>query len=377
MQRCPQKCIGWESGEFGFRYPKVDAVQCIQCKQCERVCPINTSRKILNIQKVYAAVHKDPAVLAKSTSGGAFTAIAEAVFKQDGVVYGVTMQENMQVQHIRVENEAELDRLRGSKYVQSDTRQTFWQAEQDLKNGRVVLYSGTPCQIDGFKRFLGRDYKNLYTADIVCHGVGSQAYFDKYIEFARKRYGNIKELHFRAKKYAGWSCGGGVVKTIAGSEKVNEIPYREFDNYYYSYFLSGDIFRKSCYSCQYAGMNRPGDFTLGDYWGVEALHLSLDTAGGCSLLLINNSHAENLLKEIQNLQLVETPLEQATRSNGQLKAPSKISGKREQLMAEYKDMSGEQIQKEYMRKNKKYILKGFVKALVPFRLKRILRSVRM
>lgn len=123
-------------------------------------------------------------------------AIADAIFALGGVVYGVTMQRDMQVQHMRIESPGELWRLRGSKYVQSDTGNTFQRVENDLKNGLTVLFSGTPCQIDGLKQFLGKEYDNLYTVDIVCHGVGSQAYFDKYLESARKRYGDVHELCF-------------------------------------------------------------------------------------------------------------------------------------------------------------------------------------
>lgn len=377
VQRCPQKCITWESGEFGFRYPKIYTAQCIQCNLCEKVCPVDMDRTAPTNQKVYAAVHKNPDVLIRSTSGGVFTAIADAVFVLGGVVYGVTMQRDMQVQHIRIESKDELGRLRGSKYVQSDTEYTFQQAESDLKNGRTVLYSGTPCQIDGLKRFLGKEYDNLYTVDIVCHGVGSQAYFDKYMDFARKRYGDIQELRFRSKEFTGWSCGGGVVvSTPVGDNTPKKIPYRDFDNYYYAYFLSGDIYRKSCYTCQYANTNRPGDFTLGDYWGVEALRLPLDTAGGCSLLIINTARAESLLRSIQSLQLVETTMEQATYCNGQLKAPSKRSSKRDCLVAEFEDKNGDQMQKLYFSQNTKNVVKGIVKAMVPYRLKLLVRSKR-
>ena len=142
------------------------------------------------------------------------------------------------------------------------------------------------------------------------------------------------------------------------------------------YFLSGDIYRKSCYTCQYANTNRPGDFTLGDYWGVEALRLPLDTADGCSLLMVNTKRAESLLQNIQSLQLVETTLEQATHCNGQLKAPSKTSDKRERLLVEYADGSGEQIQKTYIKTNKKYVVKGLLKAMRPYRVKLFVRSKR-
>lgn len=374
VQRCPKQCISWTQREFGFRYPQIDKDACVNCGQCEKVCPIDKALEVSAEQKAYAAVHKDDEVLAKSTSGGAFTAIADAVFAQDGIVYGAAMLDGMQVKHIRTSGKDDFEGLRSSKYLQSDTGTTYQMVEQDLKQGKTVLYSGTPCQIDGLKNFLGKDYENLYTVDIVCHGVGSQAYFDKYMDYARERYGKIKALRFRSKEYAGWSCGGVVV--VDSSDCLKKIPYRDFDNYYYSYFLSGDIYRKSCYSCKYANTNRVGDFTLGDYRGVEALNLPLQTENGCSLLLVNNRHAMQLLDEIESLDRVETTVEQAAHCNKQLNAPSKLMDSRQNRIGEYESMSGQQIQKEYLKNHRKTVVKGQLKALMPYKLKLLIRSAR-
>ena len=375
VQRCPKRCISWTQREFGFRYPQIDKDACVNCGQCEKVCPIDKALEVSAEQKAYAAVHKDDEVLAKSTSGGAFTAIADAVFAQGGIVYGAAMLDGMQVKHIRTSGKDDFEGLRSSKYLQSDTRTTYQMVEQDLKQGKTVLYSGTPCQIDGLKNFLGKDYENLYTVDIVCHGVGSQAYFDKYMDYARERYGKIKALRFRSKEYAGWSCGG-VVVVVDSSDCLKKIPYRDFDNYYYSYFLSGDIYRKSCYSCKYANTNRVGDFTLGDYWGVEALNLPLQTENGCSLLLVNNRHAMQLLDEIESLDRVETTVEQAAHCNKQLNAPSKLMDSRQNRIGEYESMSGQQIQKEYLKNHRKTVVKGQLKALMPYKLKLLIRRAR-
>ena len=375
VQRCPKRCISWTQREFGFRYPQIDKDACVNCGLCEKVCPIDKELEVSAEQKAYAAVHKDDEVLAKSTSGGAFTAIADAVFAQGGIVYGAAMLDGMQVKHIRTSGKDDFEGLRSSKYLQSDTGTTYQMVEQDLKQGKTVLYSGTPCQIDGLKNFLGKDYENLYTVDIVCHGVGSQAYFDKYMDYARERYGKIKALRFRSKEYAGWSCGGGVV-VVDSSDCLKKIPYRDFDNYYYSYFLSGDIYRKSCYSCKYANTNRVGDFALGDYWGVEALNLPLQTENGCSLLLVNNRHAMQLLDEIESLDRVETTVEQAAHCNKQLNAPSKLMDSRQNRIGEYESMSGQQIQKEYLKNHRKTVVKGQLKALMPYKLKLLIRRAR-
>lgn len=374
VQRCPKQCISWTTKEFDFRYPRIDEETCINCGLCEKVCPIDKELKAPTAQKAYAAVHKESSVLEKSTSGGAFTALADTIFSQGGVVYGAAMLNDMQVEHIRTENRSAFAELRSSKYLQSDTGTTYQMVEQDLKQGRVVLYSGTPCQIDGLKCFLRKEYENLYTVDIVCHGVGSQAYFDKYMEFAKERYGKIKALRFRSKEYAGWSCGGVVVVGTSNSEK--KIPYRDFDNYYYSYFLSGDIYRKCCYSCKYANTKRVGDFSLGDYWGVEALNLPLQTENGCSLLLVNNDRAKKLLETVVDLDKVETTIEQATHCNKQLNEPSRLPESRQKRIEEYVSMNGQQIQKVYLRTHRRTVIKGKLKALMPYKLKILIRSKR-
>lgn len=375
VQRCPKQCISWTTKEFDFRYPRIDEASCINCGLCEKVCPIDKELKAPTAQKTYAAVHKDSAVLEKSTSGGAFTALADTIFSRGGVVYGAAMLNGMQVKHIRTEDKISFADLRSSKYLQSDTGTTYQMVEQDLKQGKVVLYSGTPCQIDGLKCFLRKEYENLYTADIVCHGVGSQAYFDKYMEFAKERYGKIKALRFRAKEYAGWSCGG-VVVVVGTSNSEKKIPYRDFDNYYYSYFLSGDIYRKCCYSCKYANTKRVGDFSLGDYWGVEALKLPLQTENGCSLLLVNNDRAEKLLETVVDLDKVETTIEQAAHCNKQLNEPSRLPESRKKRIEEYESMSGSQVQKVYLKTHRKTVVKGKLKALMPYKFKLIIRGMR-
>lgn len=373
VQSCPKQCISWTEGEFRFKYPQIDKDICVNCGICERVCPIDKVLQTPTTQKAYAAVHKDYQVLAKSTSGGAFTAIADAVFAQDGIVYGVAMMDNMQVKHIRTSNKEEFAVLRSSKYLQSDTGNTYQMVEQDLKEGKTVLYSGTPCQIDGLRHFLGKPYERLYTVDIVCHGVGSQAYFDKYLDFARKRYGNIKTLRFRSKEYVGWSCGGVVVVT-GSSDCLKKIPYRDFDNYYYAYFLSGDIYRKSCYSCKYANMKRVGDFSLGDYWGVEKLHLPLNTFNGCSLLVVNSDKATKFLSKIETMNIKETRVDEAISQNEQLKHPSRLPDSRKERIKEFELLTGTQIERVYLSKYRKRYLKGLVKSLIPYKLKVIIRG---
>lgn len=375
IQVCPQKCIVWEKQEFGFRYPKFDESQCTKCGLCSKVCPI--PKKPLENQPLgaYAAVHLDPAILQRSTSGGMFTAIATFVLAHNGFVYGCIMNENFNIHHIGIDDVEELDKLRGSKYVQSDTLNTYNEVKYRLNQGNLILYVGTPCQIAGLNKFLRKEYKNLITIDIICHGVGSQDYFSKFVTFLNQYIGIIKKLKFRDKKYAGWSCGGGGVYFDSKKNTCHLFSFPSYKYYYYQYFLSGSIYRMSCYSCPYASLHRQGDITLGDFWGVERLKLPIDTRDGCSLVLTNTDKGAELLKALKNIQLVPVSIKDAAKYNGQLSKPSKLSKNvRQELIHQYEVMDGAQIQAMYLKNHKKSILKGRLKACIPYPLKLKLRK---
>lgn len=375
VQKCPKQCISWQLGEFGFRYPMVDTSICVGCSLCEKACPIDKEMRQPVEQKAFAAVQKNKTTLMCSTSGGMFSALADYVLKKSGTVYGAEMTEDFRVRHIYAVDSVGVEKLRGSKYVQSDTNTTYQLAEQSLKTDKWVLYTGTPCQIAGLYQYLDATYEKLITADIICHGVGSQLYFDKYMEFAKQKYGNIQELRFRSKEFAGWSCGGVVVVSNSNEKKVVK-PYYDFDNYYYSYFLSGDIYRESCYTCKYANLQRQGDFTLGDFWGVEALNLKLDTIDGCSLVLVNTEKGQKILNELMDLVMEATTLEQAIHKNGQLRHPSKLSAKRKRLAEQYNILDGECIQRAYIKSNISYVVLGEIKAIIPYNVRCYLRKHR-
>lgn len=378
VQKCPKACISFVKDELGAIMPQIDTATCIDCGLCNKVCPIEQQAPKHENQAVFAAVNTDKSVLQNSTSGGFFTALAEYVLTQNGVVYGCAFEDDFKARHIRIEAVTDIEKLRGSKYVQSDTGDTFKQAENDLKQGRSVLYTGTPCQIAGLKSFLMRDYPNLITVDIVCHGVGSQAFFDKYMDFMKRRHGIVKELHFRNKEFAGWSCGGVVVVVSSNGQKgAKRLPYYDYNNYYYYYFLQGDIYRESCYTCKYANTNRPGDFTMGDFWGVESYKLDLDTLGGCSLVIASTEKAKQLMPLLaEKLETAEVTMEQATKANGQLVHPSNVSAAREKLIADFETMDGAQMNAKFRSQNRRKTLKLHLKALVPFKVKRILRKMR-
>ncbi len=370
IQKCPQKCIHWIEGEFGFKYIKVNEYECINCGLCEKVCPIDKKRIQPENQTAYALVNKNKAILMNSTSGGAFSALAESILCDGGVVYGCTMTPEFQVCHIRVEAQSEISKLRGSKYVQSDMGDVFNRIDEDLRSGSKVLFTGTPCQVAGLYGFLGKNYDNLLTADIICHGVGSQAYFDKYIKWIKIKKVGLERIEFRNKKFVGWSCGG--LFTVKGQD----IPFYNHEHYYYSYFLSGEIYRKSCYSCSYANMTRVGDITLGDFWGAEGINFGFDISEGCSLVIANTNKGEKNIVHLGSLvKMKSVDVAKAVKNNEQLSRPSASKESRQERLQEYNTLSGMEIQKKYIHHHKGRILKGEIKKMIPYSIRSKFRGI--
>lgn len=246
-------------------------------------------------KQCYAFKHGDDKIRRVSTSGGAFSALAECIIDNNGVVYGASLDNaDMSVQHIRIDQSEHISKLRGSKYLQSVIGETFKQAKKDLEDGKKVLFSGTPCQIAGLKQYLEKKYFSLYTCDIICHGVSSPLIWREYIKYKEKELGRkVKGACFRDKEDYLWSnC-----KEVLYLEKDNN---RNYDKYpadeYAKIFYDHEAMRPSCYKCHYANMDRPGDITLGDFWGVEKTHPEIFDEIGISFIIQNTSHGCDLVK---------------------------------------------------------------------------------
>lgn len=352
--KCPKEAISIKVNEFGFKYPYIDSSLCIDCKACKKVCSFNDDKKTNNY-KCYAGGVQDENLLMKSASGGIFSAIASQFIEMGGYVCGSSsFFENgiMRVEHIIINDLENLYKLQGSKYVQSDTVDCFREIGKLLKNGSKVLFSGTPCQVDAIKSLYGR-YSGtlLFTIDIICHGVPSQSFLNGYLKEYQKR--NKQELiyfDFRNKKY-GWGLTG-IAKFMNGIEET-VTPEKSS---YYRYFLDGEIYRENCYKCPYANLNRVGDITIGDYWGVEKYSPELLNKGtlseskGISCLLINNTVGEKMLGDYGK-KLVVYPVEisKVMIVNTQLKEPAKHSEKRRKLLKKFKDNGYSSIEKFFIR----------------------------
>ncbi len=349
VQICPKHCIEMKTDVEGFLYPVVDENQCISCGVCAAHCPILERDEQQHLpekaEKAFVIQDKNEHSLNFSTSGGAFACLARKVLSEGGVVFGAAYNEDLTVSHIAVETEAELRRLQGSKYVVSHLGDSFSQAKSMLIAGRKVLFSGTACQIAGLKSFLGKDFDMLVTVDIVCHGTPSQKIFKKYIEWlGRKNGGKVDWYEFRAKRFAGWDLVGAF--GIQNKTKLIN-PYCDP---YYAAFLRGDSYRMSCYSCRFANLNRPADFTIGDFWGFYELNASVDFdyKKGMSLLLPNTSKAERLMPLIEQCaNVIPVAVEKACAGNGNLYHPTKYKSIRKTIY-EHIDEPFESLQKNYL-----------------------------
>lgn len=297
VNTCPKNCIKMVENSEGFWYPEIDKNACVECDLCERRCPVLHPLPIHKTDadvKVYAVVHKKDEVRENSSSGGAFSAIAEYVLSQGGVVFGAAFDERFDVHHIAVEEPSELYRLRGSKYVQSRIGSTYAEARAQLATGRLVLFSGTACQTSGLIAYLGRDYDNLITQDLICHGVPSPMAWRKYIAL-RKRLerSDIKRVFFRDKSY-GWHDWHIAFWFRNGAEyKENQ---RE--DMMIKSFLRGKCSRECCYDCVFKQKVRLADFTLADYWGIEHMAPELDDDKGISSVYVNSPKAALVLAAI-------------------------------------------------------------------------------
>jgi len=294
---CPVDAIKMIADEEGFLYPQINSLLCTECGFCKKVCAFQNGYDIANNFSepiVYAMKHKSDEVRMNSSSGGAFTAISDYILKdKKGVVYGAAYSENFSVIHQRTETADNRDRFRGSKYVQSDLMDTFKDINTDLNKGKYVLFSGTGCQVAGLNSYLaeqGADVSRLLTVDLICHGTPSPLLWQDYLSYIQKK-SRLNYYTFRSKE-CGWRGYNVLAKFEDGKQIINTPKIKLFANL----FGSNLALRPACYECKYANTKRPGDITIGDFWGIEKSLPELDDNKGISLLYINNDKCTELLK---------------------------------------------------------------------------------
>lgn len=345
---CPKACIAMTEDREGFRFPEIDSSKCIGCDLCERACPVLSPIPIEKTEadvKVYALIHKDDGVRAKSSSGGAFSAIAEYVLEQGGVVFGAAFDEKFDVRHIGVETVEDLSKLRGSKYVQSWIGDTYRKAKKFLQEGRLVFFTGTACQTSGLLGYLGKDYDNLITQDLICHGVPSPLAWRKYIRFREQLERSETEHIFFRDKTHGWHNWH-----IAFSFKNgNEYKQNQRDDMMIAAFLQGKCSRKSCYDCPFKQKCRQADFTLADYWGIDKIAPELDDDRGISSVYVNSSKAQRVLDAISDrVFLKEMDLDTAVAYNMAMVESEKLSSSRGDFLRELRRKSFDMVYGKYI-----------------------------
>ncbi len=298
---CKLGALTMETDETGFWFPHIDKEKCIECGVCMRACPaLEKPEYKSDDPRAYIIQNKDDEIRRLSTSGGAFTAIAQQVIRQCGVVFGAAMDEDFNVSHIWVNNEEDLAKFRSSKYVQSKIGLSYREAERFLKGGRQVCFSGTPCQIFGLKKYLSKDYENLFTVDVMCRAVPSPKVLHKYIDYQRDKYPTFDRIIFRDKG-RGYSYSG------VALYKGDKVLYRggsESDPWL-RLFLRGYCNRDTCHECLYQDGVRASDITMWDCWGTQKYAPEWDDNKGTTNIIAWTEKGKDLLSQAAEVRLKE------------------------------------------------------------------------
>lgn len=337
-QICPKSCIKMIEDEEGYVYPTIDKEKCIKCGLCKKICPMLGSKPIenQNHKKYYRLVAKNDETIEKSSSGGAFTTLVKAILNNNlgkkYKIYGCTLGNDMIAKHISIDNYKLIDRFRKSKYVQSDLEQCYTQIRKELIEDEIVIFTGTPCQVAGLKKFLGnKTTENLYTIDLICHGVPSQKIFQSYIRELENNYNSkIVSFQFRERIKIGVRIDSlGVKVQFENDETLKQY---SFQNLYMQGFFKGLYYRPCCETCPFSSTQRVSDFTIGDFWGIEKIHKELNPHKGISLCLVNSEKGKKIVKQLSNLvDLKEENLEIAIENNRNLSKPSEFSKDRKEF----------------------------------------------
>lgn len=309
VQVCPKNCIDFSSDAQGFLYPEVNKESCIDCGLCEKVCPVinKTNQSKNNPSTLYAVKSSDDTIRQQSSSGGFFSLLADSVLTKGGVVYGAAFDAAFNVCHTRLANIEDLYKLRGSKYVQSRIGETFRECKDDLKAGKLVLFTGTPCQISALGHFLRKDYDNLIKVEVVCHGVPSPMIYQQYLKetiIKDVEDRTITKVNFRT-KLGSWKK---YFFTVEYKDRGGICEYKECvtDSLYMKGFLSDLYIRPSCFECPAKNFTSGADFTIADFWGQEYTFPEFDDDKGVSAVLANTVKAQEIFRQISAV-IVEKP----------------------------------------------------------------------
>ena len=344
VQRCPKQCILLSEDEEGFLYPKVDETKCVNCGLCEKVCPILNPQEKIQPQEVLAVKNPNEEERMASSSGGVFLPLAREVLNKGGVVFGAVYDANWEVHHVYAEKIEDVYPMMGSKYLQSRIENTYKEAEQFLKQGREVMFVGSPCQIAGLRTFLrNKEYPNLFAVDFLCHGVPSPGVWRRYLaetysvseadEQSRRQAtagknsvlfsslnakSPIGDIKFRDKAESGWKKFRFVVRQKSASKADQNTVLSSdihYDNPFMRGFLSNIYLRPSCYECRCKNGVNHSDLIIGDYWAARVTDQDFDDDKGVGLVLVNTVKGKAYFDKLK-MEVRQSTLEKANLCNG-------------------------------------------------------------
>ena len=361
---CPMGAISMKESDGKFLYPEIDSNICIECNLCKKHCPVCLKEEIINRCKdkqveVYACINNNEQDRMESSSGGIFTLLAEYVLDNNGVVFGVKFDDSFNVVHDFIEKKEDLKLFKGSKYTQSDLKDTFKKVKNYLNEGRLVYFSGTPCEINGLRIYLDKDYENLIVQDCICHGAPAPELLEKYLDYLEiyysKKYNKeekIVKFSFRDKENLGWSKYQLRIELFDGN-----IEFIDHDkSSFMKIFLNDYALRNSCFECFNKGNNRLSDITLGDFWGINNVHQELNDEKGTSLIIINSEKGKELFNIIKDrIRCIESKKEYIEKYNPSYISPAKNNEIRKNFLKELRKLTYEEIISKYLENSKDFI----------------------
>lgn len=377
---CPKNCITMQEDIEGFLYPVVEERLCVNCGLCEKHCPIiiesqsALEHQMLHEEKIvasevdstleidpraYAVMNKNEEIRLASSSGGMFTLLAEQMIRDGGYVFGAAMTEDCSgVHHIGVNTIKDLQLLRGSKYLQSQIGDTYQVTKQLLDKGGRVLFSGTPCQIEGLRAYLGKEYDHLVCVDFICHGVPSPKVWKKYIDFRLSQTDatSVRHTFFRYKNY-GWKMYAVLLEYSNNTAYMGKLG----EDLYLKAFLRNIDLRPSCHACKFKKKNRVSDITLADFWGIQNVLPKMDDDKGTSLVILHSPKAQTLFDGLfTQMTMQEVEFEKAIKYNSSMICPAKPHKNRSKFFAQLDTLEFDKLVAKYATQRKSF--KGIVAA---------------
>lgn len=352
---CPRQCISMVKHDNGFYYPKINHELCTDCRRCQKVCPKNeVLYGAVNTPRLFAAYSLNEVHRNEGSSGGIFGELARYIISKDGVVYGAAFDEKLQLKHISVEKEHDLQPLFKSKYIESNTNGVFMDIKENLSRGRLVLFCGTPCQCAALRKIVNpNNTSNLFVVDFLCHGAPSQDLFNKSVsEYEKKHKGKILNFEFRSKPDIKNRNSDHYfsLKLLMKNGTIRELKNRPMWEFpYYSGFCMYNTLRPSCYDCDYANPRRVGDITIGDFWGLESLLNITDFVKGYSTVVVNTPKGYNLFQQIKGACFVkEFPISDLAQLNPTYTRGTIKTSINQQSLKDYSVLSYKEFENKYL-----------------------------